>query len=74
MRTPLDALAEIDTVFETLLPGVGDPIDTVGEEMVPFETVTETAFEMPLLPAVSNTTAVSVWTALLEVFVFQDIE
>ena len=74
MRTPLDALAEIDTVLETLAPGVGDPIDTVGGEMVPFETVTETAFETPLLPAVSNTTAVSVWMPLLAFFVFQGIE
>ena len=74
MRTPLDAFAKIDIVLESLLPGVGDPIDTVGRESVPFDTVIETGFETPLSPAVSNTTAVSVWTPLLEVFVFQDIE
>lgn len=72
MRTLLDALAEIDTALESLLPGVGDPIDTVGEEMVPFETVTETAFEVVWLPAVSKAMAVRMCELLLVVVVSQD--
>ena len=72
MRTPLDALAEIDTVLETSAPGVGDPIDTVGGVVLPLKTVTETTFEVVWLPAVSKAMAVRMCELLLVVVVSQD--
>src|SRR5918996_428498 len=73
MPTLSEALAVTVTVFETVEPGEGDVMVTVGGD-VSFETVTVTAPEEVTLPAASRARPVSVWAPLLALMVFQDTE
>ncbi len=66
-----DAVAVTDTVSDTSAPAAGAVTDTFGSEL---STVTVTFVEVPVFPAASRATALSVWEPFVSVVVFTSTE